>query len=292
MRRLLLALLIIETFALPASADWVQCAGTTSQTCTTSNVGVGTTAANFPLDVSGAGASSSGFQVLGRFNGTASSTALLLNTNQNGGFLGYANIGSGNLANTFFITTGAATIGSGLVMDNAGNVGIGTSSPNAAYKLDVSGNIHASGNIDAAGTIYVKYQDVAEWVPTDEQLTAGTAVVLDANNDNKVVRSTRAYDTAVAGVVSRQPGIVLGSEGPLKAQIATTGRVRIRVDAGQNPIHRGDLLTTSDIPGTAMKSQPVTIGGVTLHRPGTVIGKAPEPLDHGQGEILALLTLQ
>jgi hypothetical protein len=42
----------------------------------------------------------------------------------------------------------------------------------------------------------------------------------------------------------------------------------------------------------AMKSQAVEIGGITLHRPGTIIGKALEPLESGEGEILVLLSLQ
>jgi hypothetical protein len=41
-----------------------------------------------------------------------------------------------------------------------------------------------------------------------------------------------------------------------------------------------------------MKSEPVNIGGVQLHRPGTLIGKALEPLAQGTGEILVLLSLQ
>jgi len=49
---------------------------------------------------------------------------------------------------------------------------------------------------------------------------------------------------------------------------------------------------TSDIPGVAMKSEPVNLGGVQLHRPGTLIGKALEPLQKGRGEILVLLSLQ
>ena len=73
--------------------------------------------------------------------------------------------------------------------------------------------------------------------------------------------------------------------------IATTGRVRVRVDA-RLPIHRGDLLVSSDRPGVAMKSVPVEVGGMSVHRPGTVIGKALEPLESGEGEILVLLTLQ
>jgi hypothetical protein len=41
-----------------------------------------------------------------------------------------------------------------------------------------------------------------------------------------------------------------------------------------------------------MKSVPVDLGGTALHRPGTIIGKALEPLERGVGEILVLLSLQ
>ena len=37
---------------------------------------------------------------------------------------------------------------------------------------------------------------------------------------------------------------------------------------------------------------PVTMGGITIHRPGTILGKALEPLESGTGEVLTLLTLQ
>jgi len=38
-----------------------------------------------------------------------------------------------------------------------------------------------------------------------------------------------------------------------------------------------------------MKSQPLDLGGVAIHRPGTVIGKALQPLSAGEGDILVLL---
>ena len=41
-----------------------------------------------------------------------------------------------------------------------------------------------------------------------------------------------------------------------------------------------------------MKSQPVNLSGIEMHRPGTLLGKALEPLASGQGEILVLLSLQ
>jgi hypothetical protein len=117
-------------------------------------------------------------------------------------------------------------------------------------------------------------------------------VVLDSTKSNQVISSSQAYDTRVAGVISEKPGIALGERGDSKVLVATTGRVRVKVDATRHPIHVGDLLVTSDVPGLAMKSEPIKIGGVHLHRPGTLIGKALEPLAKGQCEILVLLSLQ
>jgi hypothetical protein len=104
--------------------------------------------------------------------------------------------------------------------------------------------------------------------------------------------SAKSYDTSVAGVISERPGIALGEAGPDKVLVATTGRVKVRVDATRAPIKVGDLLVTSDKEGVAMKSVPVNLSGVEFHRPGTLIGKALESLEKGTGEILVLLSLQ
>jgi hypothetical protein len=85
---------------------------------------------------------------------------------------------------------------------------------------------------------------------------------------------------------------MLGEEGANKVLVATTGRVRVKVDATRGPIRIGDLLVTSNIKGFAMKSQSFQVSGVAMHRPGTLIGKALEPLAKGRGEILVLLSLQ
>jgi hypothetical protein len=117
-------------------------------------------------------------------------------------------------------------------------------------------------------------------------------VVLDPSRPNHVLSSSSAYDTTVAGVVSLQPGLILGDAGAGRERIATTGRVKVRVDATRLPIWIGDLLVTSDRPGMAMLSVPKEIDGAPFHRPGTIVGKALEPLDRGAGEILVLLSLQ
>lgn len=186
----------------------------------------------------------------------------------------------------------ASTSDIAMTFSAAGNVGIGLLNPNDAFKLDVAGPAHFSGDLVVDGNIAAKYQDLAEWVPSRDDLSPGTVVVLDPTAGNGVLASTIPYDTKVAGVVSAQPGIILGEAGPSKEQVATTGRVRVRVDASRGPIAVGDLLVTSDKPGLAMKSAPIDLGGVPIHRPGTIVGKALEPLASGEGEILVLLSLQ
>jgi hypothetical protein len=170
-----------------------------------------------------------------------------------------------------------------------GNVGIGTATP--TKPLDVVGDINASGTI-TGGNIKAKYQDVAEWVESSQELRAGTVVVLDRTKSNQVIASTKGYDSRVAGVISLQPGLTLGEEGEGRVLVATTGRVKVNVDATNGPIEIGDLLVTSDREGFAMKSLPVDVGGVHIHRPGTLIGKALEPLAKGTGVILVLLSMQ
>ena len=197
--------------------------------------------------------------------------------------------GTGGLFHIFQRGDSWANEGARLTINRDGNVGIGIP---PTERLHVNGNGKITGNLVVDGNINAKYQDLAEWVPSTEQLAAGTVVVLDRTQSNQVISSTAAYDTRVAGVISSQPGITLGERGAGKVPVATTGRVHVKVDADRAAIQIGDLLVTSDIPGMAMKSEPVNLGGVHIHRPGTIVGKALEPLAKGKGEILVLLSLQ
>ena len=157
---------------------------------------------------------------------------------------------------------------------------------NPASKFHVAGDVRVDGNIGA------KYQDVAEWVPAVTKLAPGVLVVIDEAHANRVQASDRAYDLRVAGVISDRPGVLLGEGGDDKVKVAHSGRVKVMVDATFGPVRAGDLLVSSPTPGHAMRSEPVKVGDVIIHRPGTVIGKALESLTEGKGEVLVLLTLQ
>jgi len=135
--------------------------------------------------------------------------------------------------------------------------------------------------------------DLAEPFPmAQEQIEKGAVVVIDEEHPGQLARSTRAYDTRVAGIVSGangiRPGISLKQEGVLDQgeNVALTGRVYVQADAAYGAIKPGDLLTTSDTPGHAMK--------VTDHAraQGAVLGKAMSVLDVGKGMVLVLVTLQ
>lgn len=207
-----------------------------------------------------------------------------------GGEVDFINHQGGGAGGFWFANTAnGSTLSSLMFINGNGNVGIGNDAP--AAKLDVTGNVNVSGTI-TGGSIEAKYQDLAEWVPARGELPAGTVVVLDPEESNRVMASSTSYDTGVAGVVSAEPGIILGEAGEGKVKVATTGRVRVKVDATRSPVRIGDLLVTSDVEGVAMKSEPLVVGGRKMHSPGTIIGKALEPLAKGVGEILVLLSLQ
>lgn len=273
------------------------------------NVGIGTTTPAYKLDVNGTINATAIYQNGSPFNSsqwTTGGSSISFNS-------GNVGIGATSPAYKLDVQGGQLNASAGLciagdcktswsqvgspwstsgssVYYNTGNVGIGTTAP--AFKLDVNGNTNVNGNLNVNGNINAKYQDVAEWVESSQALPAGTVVVLDHTKSNQVIASSQAYDTRVAGVISAQPGIALGERGGKRVLVATTGRVRVKVDASRAPIHIGDLLVTSEIEGIAMKSEAIKIGARLMHMPGTLLGKALEPMEKGTGEILVLLSLQ
>jgi hypothetical protein len=135
--------------------------------------------------------------------------------------------------------------------------------------------------------------DLAEpFKMSTDEIPEGAVVIIDDDHPGQLKMSTEAYDTRVAGVVSGangvHPGISLRQlsgrdEG---ANVALSGRVYVKADAGYGAIKPGDLLTSSNTPGHAMK--------VSDHAraQGAVLGKAMSSLKEGKGLVLLLVTLQ
>jgi hypothetical protein len=126
-----------------------------------------------------------------------------------------------------------------------------------------------------------------------QQIQPGLVVSIDPDNPGKLVVSGRAYDRRVAGIISGaggvKPGMLMSQAGSIadgSQPVALTGRVYCWVDASNGPIEPGDLLTTSDIPGYAMKVTDYEKGQ------GAIIGKAMTGLKEGKGLVLVLITLQ
>jgi hypothetical protein len=167
------------------------------------------------------------------------------------------------------------------------NVGIGTSAPET--ELDVDGTIQTSilritGGADVAEVFEVSQADILE---------PGMVVVIDATQPGRLKLSSHAYDRTVAGVISGaaglEPGLVIGETpvvGDSVFPVAITGRVFCWADVSNGPIEPGDLLTTSGIPGHAMKVTDYS------RAQGAVIGKAMTGLNEGEGLILVLIALQ
>jgi hypothetical protein len=128
----------------------------------------------------------------------------------------------------------------------------------------------------------------------DEQVKPGMVVCIDPESPGDLVVSKTTYDRTVAGIVSGaggvKPGMLMGQEGTEaygKHPVALSGRVYCWADASNSPIEPGDLLTTSNTPGHAMKVMDYE------KAQGAILGKAMTRLESGEKElVLVLVALQ
>ena len=92
----------------------------------------------------------------------------------------------------------------------------------------------------------------------------------------------------VSGANSIKPGLIMTSNAAPRHSrpVALTGRVYVFADATHDPIQPGDLLTTADTLGHAMKVTDYA------RAQGAVLGKAMSALPAGRGLLLVLVSLQ
>lgn len=167
-----------------------------------------------------------------------------------------------------------------------GNIGIGTSSPTG--KLEVVGTTTTKVLAITGGGNLTEPFESSE----SQLIPKGALVIIDEENPGQLKLSQQAYDKRVAGVVSGaggiNPGLTLTQEGVLEGgqNVALSGRVYALATAANGPIKPGDLLTTSEIAGHAMKMTNIS------RSHGRVIGKAMSKLESGEGLVLVLVNLQ
>jgi hypothetical protein len=162
-------------------------------------------------------------------------------------------IGNGTTGNSTDVTLyGNLTLGkSGTAISVGGSTGA-TTTCTSGQTLN---GITVVGGIVTAGTCTTNGADIAESYKSNDDLQSGELVSVDGSNYPGVKRSSAAADANLMGVVSTQPKEVLGdqdSDGDYP--IALAGRVPTKVNGEGGPIHAGDKITSSSVPGVGKKA--------------------------------------
>jgi hypothetical protein len=126
-----------------------------------------------------------------------------------------------------------------------------------------------------------QYADLAEMYAGDQAYEPGTVVVVGGTHE--VTQCTKHLDSSLAGVVSEKPGYLMNKDIDAEYPVCVgfVGRVPVKVIGH---IEKGDLLTTSSIPGFATKYSKGS------YEPGCIIGVAlTNKKEIGEGTVEVLL---
>ena len=175
---------------------------------------------------------------------------------------------------------GNVRVGGLVTAESSGFLAVADSGGNTTYAMDgIQGFVSVGG-------------DVAERFPAAGPVPPGSVLVIDPDRPGALRISDEAYDRRVAGVASGandyKPGMTLRvvEGGENDVPVTLTGTVYCRVTSANGPIRAGDMLSTSDLPGHAMR---VTDWDASR---GAIVGKALEDLEGADGLILILASLQ
>jgi trimeric autotransporter adhesin len=247
---------------------------------------------------------SAGIAIGNGAQGTQVSTVAIGNTARAGGVsaaaygAGAIADGSGAIAiglNSFVSAANGIALGNGANASHSGSVAIGQSATTTATNQLVIGNLSANlntkifGNLNVTENIYYKGNltgygaDLAEYVH-GAGVEAGDVVIIDPESDKAVIKSSIAYDTRVAGIVSTDPSHLMSADEG-NVPLALAGRVPVKVSSENGLVKRGDLLTSSATPGHAMRC------ANRQECSGAIIGKAMENMEGETDMITALVVL-
>jgi hypothetical protein len=206
-------------------------------------------------------------------------------TNDGAGVIGLAQTGYGvfGQSQSLYGVYGRSNTGIGVVAQSeSGNLVEGLT--NTGRKFHITNN----------GT-YVAGSDFAEALPAlgnRSSYEPGDLLVVSTKDPGKIEKASRPYDSRVAGIYSTRPGMLgADKQGASRVDtedvpVAIVGIVPTKVSALNGRIRVGDLLTTSSLPGYAMRC------ANRVRCVGAVVGKALEPLANGQGVIKVLVMLR
>jgi hypothetical protein len=222
-------------------------------------------------------------------SGTSEAAIQAYQFQTNAGMAGYF-VNNSNFATAHFQNNGTGEV---LWLQQGGsgsNYIVATNGSDWKFWVDNAGVTHTKALQILGGSDLSEKFDV---IDPEFAMEAGMTVSIDPNHEGKLQVSRTAYDFRVAGIVSGaggvNPGMVMGQAGSVadgEHAIALTGRVYCLVDAEYGAIEPGDLLTTSDTPGYAMRVDD------SARASGATIGKAMGRLDGGRGLVLVLVGLQ
>ena len=239
--------------------------------------------------------------VFGRTSSSSANSAAVYGTNTGGGPGVYgvssstSNPGVYGTNDSNYGVLGRTKSGSAAVAGiNAGKgPGLFGQSTGGGVAGEFTGDVTVSGTLKVAVDVQLTGgMDCAERFDLSELATGEPGTVMVIGEDGGLRPSERAYDKSVAGVVSGagayRPGIVLGGSADDQSgtTIALVGKVYCKVDANEGPIAVGDLLTTSNTPGHAMRVADA-VQGI-----GSIIGKSLGSLRSGSGLLPILVALQ
>ena len=185
------------------------------------------------------------------------------------------------------------------------------------YGLYTPDNIY-SLNYHLAGALMQLVQNggAEPLEPGDLAVFSGMAASLQAGGPPvvQVARATTAASTAVAGVVYSRFNIAAVTQerdamgggpagdpevtpaGPVPPGqyllLVVQGPAQVKVDATAGALQPGDLLASAPLAAHAGRAPEVTVAGVSSAVPGTILGKALERWEGGQGRIYVFVTLQ
>jgi len=169
-------------------------------------------------------------------------------------------------------TATTATQADSLLWNSSYRSAASTATANTIVARDASSDIYA--NLFQGTATAARYQDLAEFYRADADYDPGTVLIFGGNSE--VTISNTLSDTRLAGVVTTDPGFIMGKdmEG-VRACIALQGRVPCKV-VGR--VKKGEMLTTSAVAGHATRALDPKIG--------TIIGKALEDKDYSEAGVI------